>query len=141
MSNSIHGFQIDDIDGCEFVKSSNIGSLMISLHQDDESFYTGEIHVVYPDASHTTITKEEAQMLIDSGEWMVLLQEEPMKKIYRTYADTEVTMLSTEVKCPYCGNEWFEEDKNDCGNTYTLRCDDEFDNGCGKEFEMHFDAS
>lgn len=29
-----------------------------------------------------------------------------MKKIYRTYADTEVVMLATNIECPYCGDEW-----------------------------------
>jgi hypothetical protein len=37
--------------------------------------------------------------------------------------------------------EWSEVDMDECGKTYTLTCDDEFDDGCGKEFEMHFDAS
>ncbi|MBD7967735.1 hypothetical protein [Paenibacillus gallinarum] len=63
-----------------------------------------------------------------------------MKRIHRTYSDTEVTILSTNVKCPYCGQEWLEEDKNECGETYTLHCDED-DDGCGKDFEMYFDAS
>ena len=58
-----------------------------------------------------------------------------MKKIYRTYADTEVVMLATNIKCPYCGKEWQETDMNDCGETYQLICDN-----CKKEFEMYFDA-
>ncbi|MFE4569095.1 hypothetical protein [Paenibacillus chitinolyticus] len=48
---AIQGFQIEDIDGCEFVQSMNIGKLMISFHQDFDGYYTGKIHVVYPDAS------------------------------------------------------------------------------------------
>lgn len=63
-----------------------------------------------------------------------------LKRIYRTYADTEVASLYTNVKCPYCDNEWQEQDMNECGKTYVLICD-EFDGGCGKKFEMHFDAS
>ncbi|MED4377960.1 hypothetical protein P9274_20090 [Schinkia azotoformans] len=64
-----------------------------------------------------------------------------MKRIYRSYADTEVSSIVVNVECPHCGNEWQEDDdKTECGKTYTLFCDDE-DGGCGKEFEMHFDAS
>lgn len=59
-----------------------------------------------------------------------------MKKIYRTYADTEVASLYTNVECPYCGNEQQELDMNSCGKTYTIECEK-----CEKEFEMHFDAS
>ena len=62
-----------------------------------------------------------------------------MKEIYRGYEDTEVTELSTRVKCPYCGSEWLEAGKDECGVTYELECDD-FDGGCGKKFKMHFDA-
>ncbi|MEF2247730.1 hypothetical protein [Paenibacillus sp. IITD108] len=61
-----------------------------------------------------------------------------MKRIYRHYSDTEVTQLSTYVKCPYCGEEWLEADKDECGTTYVLTCENE---DCEKEFEMHFDAS
>lgn len=63
-----------------------------------------------------------------------------VKEIYRTYNDTEVTELGTRIKCPYCGNEWLEYNKSDCGETYQLECED-YDGGCGKTFEMHFDAS
>lgn len=63
-----------------------------------------------------------------------------MKEIYRTYEDTEVVMLATNIKCPYCGNEWKEYDKDECGRTYTLICDKE-DDGCGNQFKMHFDAN
>jgi len=64
-----------------------------------------------------------------------------MKRIYRTYADTEVSVLATQIKCPYCGEEWLEDGMDECGKTYTLTCGDEFDDGCGETFEMHFDAS
>lgn len=63
-----------------------------------------------------------------------------MKRIYRTYHDTEVTKLSTQVECPYCGREWLEQDTDECGRTYILNCDED-DDGCGKDFEMYFDAS
>ena len=62
-----------------------------------------------------------------------------MKKIYRTYEDTEITHTATNVKCPYCGNEWLEDDTDECGVTYKLYCD-EVEGGCGKYFEMYFDA-
>lgn len=61
-----------------------------------------------------------------------------MERIYRTYSDTEVTQLSTDITCPHCGEEWSEPDKDECGKTYTLICENE---ECEQEFEMHFDAS
>lgn len=60
-----------------------------------------------------------------------------VKKIYRTFADTEVYALAVNVECPHCGAHWLETDKDECGKTYTLECED----GCGKQFEMYFDAS
>lgn len=59
-----------------------------------------------------------------------------MKEIYRTYADTEVAQLATNIECPYCGNEWQEYDMDECGETYLLHCDE-----CEGCFKMHFDAS
>ena len=64
-----------------------------------------------------------------------------MKEIYRYYEDTEVVQLATNIKCPYCGREWKEYDKDECGRTYHLVCSNEYDEGCNKEFLMHFDAS
>lgn len=29
-----------------------------------------------------------------------------MKRIYRTYEDTEVVQLATNIECPYCGREF-----------------------------------
>lgn len=63
-----------------------------------------------------------------------------MKTIYRTYQDTEVVQLVTNIKCPYCEREWQEYDMDSCGTTYEIICDEE-DDGCGKKFEMYFDAS
>ncbi len=63
-----------------------------------------------------------------------------MKEIYRHLSDTEVTELSTRIKCPYCGEEWLEANMDECGETYDIECDD-MDGGCGKTFKMHFDAS
>ncbi|WP_146259625.1 hypothetical protein [Paenibacillus dendritiformis] len=60
-----------------------------------------------------------------------------MLKIYRTYADTEVAVLATEIECPHCGATWMEIDVDECGQTFILTCDNE---ECGKQFEMHFDA-
>jgi MoaA/NifB/PqqE/SkfB family radical SAM enzyme len=67
-----------------------------------------------------------------------------MKEIYRTYEDTEVHSLVTNIQCPYCDREWQEEDMDECGTTYLLTCGDEDEdneNGCGKQFEIYFDAS
>lgn len=38
-----------------------------------------------------------------------------MKKIYRTYADTEVWALAVNIECPHCGAHWVETDKDECG--------------------------
>lgn len=59
-----------------------------------------------------------------------------MKKIYRYYSDTEVSVLATKIECPYCGEEWQEDDTNDPGTTYNLECEE-----CEREFEMYFDAN
>lgn len=65
-----------------------------------------------------------------------------MKEIYRTFADTEVSVLATHIKCPYCGYEWQEDDMDECGKTYLIECGDELLGiGCGRKFKMHFDAS
>jgi len=64
-----------------------------------------------------------------------------MKEIYRTYEDTEIHTLVTNIKCPYCDKEWQEEDMDECGKTYDITCGDEWDEGCGKKFTMYFDAS
>jgi len=58
-----------------------------------------------------------------------------MKKIYRYYSDIEIYQTCTNIKCPYCGEEWCEVDKDQCGKTYEIECEE-----CGKTFEMHFDA-
>lgn len=63
-----------------------------------------------------------------------------MKRIYRTYNDTEVATIVVNIKCPHCGLE-FQEEPPECGETVILTCDDEWDDGCGRNFEMHFDAS
>ena len=59
-----------------------------------------------------------------------------MEIIYRTYEDTEVSVLATQIECPYCHSEWLEEDMNECGTTYKIKCEE-----CDEEFQMHFDAS
>lgn len=58
-----------------------------------------------------------------------------MDIIYRTFADTEVVMLATNIECPYCGEEWQEYDMDECGKTYNLECI-----SCTREFQMHFDT-
>jgi len=67
-------------------------------------------------------------------------EEEKMKRIYRTYNDTEVATIVVNIKCPYCGEKW-QEEPPECGETVVLTCGDDLDEGCGKQFEMHFDAS
>ncbi|MBU9711080.1 hypothetical protein [Evansella tamaricis] len=66
-----------------------------------------------------------------------------LKEIYRTYNDTEVSEIVVNVECPYCGEEW-QEDNPECGVTYELTCTNYYDTleeGCGKKFKMYFDAS
>jgi len=63
-----------------------------------------------------------------------------MKRIYRTYNDTEVLTIVVNVGCPNCGKTW-QEEPPECGETVVLTCDDEWEDGCGEKFEMHFDAS
>lgn len=64
------------------------------------------------------------------------------RTIYRTYNDTEVSELSTNIECPYCNSEWSEERMSTCGETYTITCGEYLrGEGCGKTFKMYFDAS
>ncbi|PHA15500.1 hypothetical protein [Bacillus toyonensis] len=68
----ITNFQIEDIDGCEFVKVKGLGNALISHDHDFDGFMTGKIQVVYSDGSGSAISMEEAQERIDSGEWTVI---------------------------------------------------------------------
>lgn len=63
-----------------------------------------------------------------------------MEEIYRTREDVEIIVVATRVKCPYCGTEWLEENKDESGHTYVIECSGDYPHeSCGKEFEMHFD--
>lgn len=100
-------FQIEDIDGCEFVRSSIVGKILISWHRDEDGCETGKIHVVYPDASQREIEQGEAQKRLDSGEWTVFRTEIEPQYITET--------------CPICGGGGFSgqgtgyDDVCDCG--------------------------
>ena len=63
-------------------------------------------------------------------------EQDGTRTIYRTYNDTEVIELATNIDCPYCGAGWQEYDMSDCGKVYSLECGD-----CEKKFKMYFDAS
>lgn len=65
-------FCVEDIDGCEFVKSRSVGHMLISFDRDFDEFLTGKIRVVYADGSHKSISPEEAQTELDTGEWTVM---------------------------------------------------------------------
>jgi hypothetical protein len=65
-------FQIEDIDGCEFIMVKQLGKAMISFDYDEDGCNNGKILVVYPDASYDSISFEKAQKHIDSGYWTVL---------------------------------------------------------------------
>ncbi|MRA55423.1 hypothetical protein GH864_13210 [Bacillus thuringiensis] len=68
----VTNFQVEDIDGCEFVKVKSLGNALISYDHDFDGFMTGKIQVVYSDGSGSAISMEEAQGRIDSGEWTVI---------------------------------------------------------------------
>lgn len=68
----IYNFAVEDIDGCEFVKSKSVGSILVSFEHDEMGFPTGNILVVYADGSHTVISDEKAQNKFDSDEWVVI---------------------------------------------------------------------
>lgn len=65
-------FDVEDIDGCEFVKSKDVGNMIISWHQDFDGYYTGKIKTVYPDGSHGLTDPEEAQKNFNSGKWTLV---------------------------------------------------------------------
>lgn len=68
----LKNFQIDDIDGCEFVKDTKIGKMLISYDHDGTWGHpTGLIQVVYPDGSSGRMDYSKAQKKLDSGEWTV----------------------------------------------------------------------
>ena len=62
--------------------------------------------------------------------------ENVKRMIYCTYDDTETAILYTNTECPYCGHKQQEIDMANCGETYTVEC-----NECEKEYDMYFDAS
>ncbi|EJR76670.1 hypothetical protein IK7_04743 [Bacillus cereus VD156] len=68
----VANFQIEDIDGCEFVKVKGLGNALISYDHDFDGFMTGKIQVVYSDGSGSAISMEEAQGRVDSGEWTII---------------------------------------------------------------------
>lgn len=65
-------FNVYDIDGCEFVKCSSAGYMLVSFDSDDFGCLTGKIRVVYADGSSTAISFEEAQEKFNSGHWKVI---------------------------------------------------------------------
>lgn len=68
----VTNFQIEDIDGCEFVKVKSLGNALISYDHDFDGFMTGKVQVVYSDGSGSAISMEEAQGRVDSGEWTII---------------------------------------------------------------------
>lgn len=65
-------FQIEDMDGYEFVKDRSVGGVLISWERDDDEFLTGKVRVIYTDGSGGSISVEEAQKRIDTGHWTVI---------------------------------------------------------------------
>lgn len=68
----VTNFQVEDIDGCEFVKVKGLGNALISYDHDFDGFMTGKIQVVYSDGSGSAISTEKAQEHVDSGEWTII---------------------------------------------------------------------
>ena len=68
----LKNFQIEDIDGCEFIYVKQLGKAMISYDYDEDGIHNGKILVVYPDASYKSIGYDEAQKHIDEGYWTIL---------------------------------------------------------------------
>ncbi|WP_426447601.1 hypothetical protein ACP26L_25690 [Paenibacillus sp. S-38] len=90
--NHVKNFQIEDIDGCEFVKCSSVGNMMISFHRDEDGYETGHIRTVYPDGSHGWVTPEKAQSKLDSGEWKVYRIDKTSRQILRAAGFEEHVM-------------------------------------------------
>ncbi|MNC76243.1 hypothetical protein D3C75_1279250 [compost metagenome] len=67
----VQGFQIGDIDGCEFVFSRIVGHMLVSWDDTVDAGGWGKVRVIYADGSGKSVTQEEAQLNIDIGEWMV----------------------------------------------------------------------
>jgi hypothetical protein len=68
----VKDFNIDDIDGCEFIYDSTIGKAIISFETDGVyGTPTGMIEIIYPDGSIGKLKPDEAQRKIDNGEWII----------------------------------------------------------------------
>lgn len=59
-------------------------------------------------------------------------KEDGTRIIYRGYIDTERSYV--HVQCPHCRHEQKALYKNECGETYTIKC-----RKCGKDYLMRFD--
>lgn len=66
------GFDVNDIDGCEFVMSAGVGRMLVSFDTDSNEIPTGKIRVVYPDGSNAAMSYEEVQERFDTGYWKVI---------------------------------------------------------------------
>jgi hypothetical protein len=67
----LDGFQIHDIDGCEFVFSRILGHMLVSWDSAVDSEGWGKIRVIYADGSGRSVTQEEAQNKLNCREWVV----------------------------------------------------------------------
>lgn len=72
MMQPVENFQIEDIDGCEFIHSNAVGKAIISYEYSFFGVRMKSIRVVYPDGSKNLYGTNEAQERLDSGEWTVL---------------------------------------------------------------------
>lgn len=68
----VENFQIENIDGCEFIHSTCVGKAIISYERDFFGVKKKSIRVVYPDGSKNLYGINQAQEMLDSGEWSVL---------------------------------------------------------------------
>lgn len=67
----VQGFQIGDIDGCEFAKSQTVGNMLLSWDDTLDGDGWGKVLVVFSDGSKGSVTQDEAQRKLDSGHWKV----------------------------------------------------------------------
>lgn len=67
----VEDFQIGDIDGCEFATSRNVGHMLLSWGNTSDDKGWGKVLVVFSDGSSGSVTQDDAQSKLDSGQWKV----------------------------------------------------------------------
>jgi hypothetical protein len=65
-------FYIDDLDGTEFIRDSDVGKGMISYEYNSDGWWTGKVKVVWPDGSGQPVGLDDAQRFFDEGQWTLI---------------------------------------------------------------------